>query len=76
MTNYQRINDLPEDHPFRNTPLLSLGARYKWRESQGTIWKYVMPNYAIAHSNFNQLGDAWTQFDIWEVECDPDCSSK
>ena len=66
MTEYQRIAELPVDHPLRNTPLLAINARYKWRESQGTLWKFVMPNYSISKLSYNQLGSAWTEFDIWE----------
>lgn len=66
MTDYQRIDDLPHDHPLRNTPLSYICARYKWRETQSALWKYVMPSYAIATKSYNQLGAAWTEFDIWE----------
>ena len=60
------LNDLPHDHPLRNTPLIELGAEYQIKDSK--VWAKVTPPYGIAKKTFNQLGKVWTTWDKWRVE--------
>ena len=55
------LNNLPTDHPDRNKPLL--GAFYKRHDAK--LWKEIKPNYKISKSTFNQLGEAWTNTEVF-----------
>jgi hypothetical protein len=66
--NCLHLESLPVDHPLRNRPLAKIGAEYRHR--QGKVWKRVAPNYRIAQCTYNDLGPAWTDFDVWRV-CPP-----
>jgi hypothetical protein len=59
------LAELPHEHPLRNTPLTTIGARYRWKH--GGSWKTVLPTYKIAQLTYNTLGPAWTAHDIWEA---------
>ena len=49
------LEDLPEEHPQRNTPLE--GVCYVNRNQK--IVRHVLPTYGIAKSTYNNLGSAW-----------------
>lgn len=59
------LNDLPFDHPLRNTPLIEIGAEYQIKDSK--VWAKVTPPYGIAKKTFNQLSEVWTKWDKWGV---------
>ena len=67
---YIVLNTLPEDHPLRNTPLGELDAEYRWYKAADTAqWRTVRVGAPklIPHT-FNELGTAWTTWDIWRVK--------
>lgn len=61
------LNNLPVDHPYRNTPLIELDAEYVSRDSK--LYYKVQPAFTIAKNKvtFNQLADLWTTYDTWRV---------
>lgn len=61
------LNNLPVEHPLRNTPLIELNAEYVSRDSK--LYYKVQPAFTIAKSKstFNQLADLWTTYDVWRV---------
>lgn len=61
-----RIDTLPEDHPARNVPLLSIEAGFRWiGAAEGKGWHKVKPSWKIAGVTFNQLAPAWTRSSQW-----------
>lgn len=66
--------DLPSDHPLRNTPLIQIGAKFKYKELKN--WKSVTPNMNISKNTYNELGTVWTNNDDWgvpnDIQPDPD----
>lgn len=62
------LNKLPESHPLRNQSLVELKAEYQSKDSK--LWYEVRPAFKIANRSYNQLANAWTEFDIWRVETD------
>jgi hypothetical protein len=59
------LSQLPIEHPLRNTPLVDIGAHYKYRD--GKVWQEIKATYGIAKVTYNQLGEAWTKYDIWKA---------
>jgi len=59
------LNDLPFEHPLRNTPLIEIGAEYQIKDSK--VWAKVTPPYGIANKTFNELGAVWTKWDKWKA---------
>ena len=59
------LNELPSEHPLRNTPLIEIGAEYQIKDSK--VWAKVTPPYGLAKKTFNQLGDVWTKHDKWKA---------
>lgn len=64
------LNELPEDHPLRNTPLGQINAKYRWvGDAPSVPWRTVQVGAPkLVGFTFNQLGAAWTDHDIWAVE--------
>lgn len=62
------LPELAPNDPLRNRSLAEIGAEY--RHKAGKTWRRVLPTYRIARCTFNQLGPAWTENDVWRVECD------
>ena len=60
------LQELPEDHPLRNTALSTIQARYLNNGSK--IWRTVFPSFGIANATFNQLDDVWTSNAVWEAD--------
>jgi hypothetical protein len=59
------LADLPYDHPLRNTKLIDIGAEYLRKGSK--VWTKVTPSFGIAKVTYNQLGEVWTNYDIWRA---------
>lgn len=59
------LNDLPQEHPDRNRPLV--GAFYRWQHFKKT-WKEIMPAFRIAQCTFNDLAPCWTDNDRFTFE--------
>jgi hypothetical protein len=59
------LNDLPPEHPLRNTPLIAIGAFYLPLGAK--VWREVFPAFGIAKCTFNELGEVWTKWDRWKV---------
>jgi hypothetical protein len=59
------LNDLPLEHPLRNTPLHSLNTVYRWKHSQA--WLPIGEKFGIAKKTFNELSVVWTDNDIFGV---------
>jgi hypothetical protein len=59
------LNDLPLEHPLRNTPLIAIGAFYLPLGAK--VWREVFPAFGIANKNFNELGEVWTKWDRWKA---------
>lgn len=55
------LNDLPVEHPYRNTPL----ANCFYKRRGATLWKPVFPSYKISKKTFNELGEAWTNSEVF-----------
>jgi hypothetical protein len=62
------LDNLPSEHPLRNTPLLQIKARFKHKPLKQ--WKYVTPNMNISKNTYNQLSPVWTNNDDWGIEDD------
>lgn len=56
---------LDRERPLRNMALADIQAEYRHRA--GKEWKRILPKYKIARCTYNQLGAAWTDFDLWRV---------
>lgn len=63
---------LGREHPLRNMALADIQAEYRHRA--GKEWKRVLPKYRIARCTYNQLGPAWTDFDIWRAPSAPNAT--
>ena len=63
------LNNPPEDHPPRNTPLGELNAEYRWKGAgEKAAWRTVKIGAPkIVGCTFNELGESWTNSDIWRV---------
>ena len=61
-----KLNDLPSDHPLRNTRISELNPKLQWE--QGGPLKPVFPTFKVAKLTFNDLGPAWTESTYWWVE--------
>jgi len=59
------LNNLVEDHPYRNTPLIELNAEYVSRGSK--IWYKVQPAFNISKKTFNELAYVWKNWDTWRI---------
>lgn len=67
---YIVLNTLPKEHSLRNTPLGELDAEYRWHKAaEAVLWRTVQVGAPklVGHT-FNQLGTAWTTWDIWRVK--------
>ena len=68
MINEIILNELPEDHPLRNTPLLGMYHRNKGTKQ----WKEIGGNYGIRKVTYNMLSkEVWqdtTEFMYKEKE--------
>ena len=64
------LNDLPEKHPLRNTPIGKLQAKYRWKKaSEKAQWRSVeVGSPKLVDKTFNQLSEAWTKWDWWVAE--------
>lgn len=61
------IDEYPEDHPIRNTPLAELRAEARHRQLQS--WKPIS-HWKIGQSTFNQLGKVWTDHYVFRCGID------
>jgi hypothetical protein len=59
------LEQLPYEHPLRNTPLIEIGAFYRNRDVK--MWREVFPAFGIAKKTFNELGDVWKTWDVWKA---------
>lgn len=59
------LNDLPKDHPIRNTRLDLLDPVYAVKGSKG--WRPMFPTFGIAKKTFNDLTPVWTSTDLWKT---------
>jgi len=59
------LNDLPPEHPLRNTPLITIGAFYQVNGAK--VWREVFPAFGIANKTFNELGEVWVTWDRWKA---------
>ena len=57
------LKELPEDHPLRNTPLIQIQAENQTKDSK--IWYEIRPAFKISNKTYNELGPAWTEYDMW-----------
>lgn len=65
------LASLPTDHPLRNTPLVSIRAQSRWKQStRESDWKSIRPSWGIAKCTYNQLGPSWTDSDDFRVQPD------
>lgn len=55
------LDTLPPNHPDRNRPLA--GCWYKYKTAK--LWSEITPTFKIARVTYNDLGNAWTQYDIF-----------
>jgi hypothetical protein len=64
------LNDLPLEHPLRNTPLGEINAKYKWKKASETApWLEVKVGAPkLATFTYNQLGETWTNSDWWKTD--------
>lgn len=62
------LNDLPHEHPLRNTPLITIGAFYLPKDAK--VWREVFPAFGIAKNTFNELGEVWKTWDMWKATND------
>jgi hypothetical protein len=70
------LNDLPEEHWLRNTPLGEIKAEYRWKKAIYTApWRTVEVGAPkLVNFTYNDLGDSWTLFDYWAVKDGTDTS--
>jgi len=59
------LNDLPHEHPLRNTPLARINAQHCWKHSK--VWSPIEPSFGIAKKTFNDLSGVWTDNDYFGV---------
>lgn len=65
------IDDLPKEHPLRNTPLFEIGAYYQLL-TKGKMWHEVRAPYGIAKNTYNQLAPLWKEQHVWKAtKCVP-----
>jgi hypothetical protein len=64
--NTDDLASFPEDHPYRNTPLIELGAFYQAPTSK--VWQEVTFAYTLAKqkNTYNDLSPVWTR-DTWKA---------
>jgi hypothetical protein len=62
------LNDLPQEHPLRNAPLIKIGAFYLARGSK--VWREIFPAFGISKFTYNELGEVWTKWDLWKATKD------
>ena len=55
------LHELSVNSIERNTPLV--GCFYKHRDSK--IWREIFPSYKIAKKSYNNLGEAWTNTEVF-----------
>lgn len=63
MTGKVILDSLPIDDPYRNTPLITIGAYYKPLSSPYA--REVLPSFGIAKVTYNQLGEVWLKDTEW-----------
>ena len=68
MDNRIHLNELPVEHPYRNTKLRDLDVYYRGPSSKA--WQQVLPSYNISKVTYNELGDVWKENQEWVI--DPD----
>jgi len=63
------LNDLPVNHPLRNTPLLNFYHRNKGTKA----WKQIGGNYGIRRATYNQLSkEVWQDTTEFMIELEPE----
>lgn len=66
MENSISLNELPEEHPLRNTKLCDLDVFYRGPSTRA--WQQVLPSYNISKVTYNELGDVWKENQEWVVD--------
>lgn len=66
------LGDLPKDHPDRNRPLAGCWYRY----AKAKKWHPIRKTWRIAGNTFNELGDAWTTYNVFRYDPPEDARAK
>lgn len=63
--NHVILNDLPHDHPMRNTPLGEMETFS--RNVQSVTWRPAF-TWGIKKNTFNELNETWREFNLFRVK--------